>query len=49
MRVPGRYEVRLHGAVEYTQRDFDDFTDVRTGSPYSENATVLQLLVSASF
>lgn len=49
IRVPGRYEVRLHGAIERTQTDFDDFTDVRTGNLYSYNATVLQLLVSASF
>jgi hypothetical protein len=49
MRVPGKYEIRLHGAVERTQTDFDDFTDVRTGSLYSYSATVLQLLVSASF
>jgi hypothetical protein len=49
MRVPGRYEVRLNGALEYGKTDYDDFTDVRTGSLYSYNATVLQLFVSATY
>ena len=49
MRVPGRYEITLNGAVEYWNTDYSDFTDLRTGSLYSYNATVLQLYVSALF
>jgi hypothetical protein len=49
MQVPGKYEIRLHGALERTNTDFSDFTDVRTGSLYSSDATVLQLFVSADF
>jgi Protein of unknown function (DUF3570) len=49
MRVPGRYEIFLNGAVEYWNTDYSDFTDVRTGSLYSYNATVLQLFVTALF
>lgn len=49
LRAPGRYEVKLNGALERTRFDYSDFTDVRTGQPYSYDATVLQLFVSASF
>jgi hypothetical protein len=48
-RVPGRYEIRLNGAVEQIKTDYSDFTDVRTGSLYSYNATVVQLYMSADF
>jgi hypothetical protein len=48
-KVPGQYEVKLNGALEYTRYKFDDFTDLRTGSLYSYNATVLQMFVSATF
>lgn len=48
-RVPGKYEIRVNGAVERARFDFDDFTDIRTGSPYSYDATVLQVFVSATF
>ena len=48
-RVPGRYEIRLNGALEQIKTDYSDFTDIRTGSLYSYSATVLQLYVSADF
>lgn len=48
-RVPGRYEILMSGAIEYWQTDYSDFTDVRTGSLYGYNATVLQLFVTALF
>ncbi len=48
-RVPGQYEIRLHGALELSKTDFSDFTDLRTGSLYSSDATVVQLFVSATF
>jgi hypothetical protein len=44
-----RYDVKLTGVFERKQFRFSDFTDVRTGSPYSHDANVLQLLVSARF
>jgi hypothetical protein len=47
--VPGRYEIRLNGALEQIKTDYSDFTDIRTGSLYSYSATVLQLYVSADF
>jgi len=48
-KVPGKYEVKANGAYELVQYKYKDFTDVRTGSPYSFNANVLQLYVSATF
>ncbi len=49
MRQPGRYEVRVNGAVERTRFDFKDFTDLRSGALYSYEATVLQVFLSATF
>ncbi len=49
LRAPGRYEVRLNGAVEYGKTDYSDFTDVRTGNPYSYNATILQFFLTATY
>lgn len=48
-RVPGSYEIRLHGAFERARFDFTDFTDIRTGSPYAYDANVMQVFVSATF
>jgi hypothetical protein len=48
-RVPGQYEIRMHGSLEVSKTDYSDFTDLRTGSLYSYNATVVQLFVSATF
>jgi hypothetical protein len=48
-RVPGRYEVKANGAYELVRFDFKDFTDIRTLSPYSFQANVLQLYLSATF
>ena len=48
-KVPGRYEIKLNGAYEYVRFKFKDFTDIRTGSPYAYNASVLQLFVSATY
>jgi hypothetical protein len=47
--VPGKYDVHLTGAYELISFHYKDFTDVRTGSPYSFNAHVLQAYVSATF
>jgi hypothetical protein len=48
-RVPGKYEVRLTGALEYVRTDYSDFTDVRTGSLYSYGATVGQVFMTVNF
>jgi hypothetical protein len=48
-KVPGQYEVKVNGAVEYTRFKFSDFTDIRTGNLYAYNASVLQVFVSATF
>lgn len=48
-QVPGRYDVRLNGALERTKTDYSDFTDLRSGSLYSYSANVIQLFVSANF
>jgi hypothetical protein len=49
MHAPGRYEVFLNGALEFWKTDYSDFTDLRTGSLYSYNATVAQLFVTLLF
>lgn len=46
---PGRYDVRLTGAVEYWKTNYDDFTDVRTGELYSYGAVVSQFFVTVIF
>jgi hypothetical protein len=48
-RVPGQYEIKLHGAYEFIRYTYKDFTDVRSNSLYGFNASVLQLYVSATF
>jgi hypothetical protein len=48
-RVPGKYEIKLNGALERARFNFNDFTDVRNGSRYSYDATIVQLFVSATF
>lgn len=49
MRASGRYELLLSGALEYWKTDYSDFTDLRTGSLYSYNATVAQVFVTLLF
>ncbi|HEV7913271.1 MAG TPA: DUF3570 domain-containing protein [Albitalea sp.] len=48
-RVPGKYEVKANGAYERVRFNFKDFTDSRTNSPYTFDANVLQLYLSATF
>jgi hypothetical protein len=47
--APGHYDVKLNGALEYLDFHYRDFTDIRTGNPYSFNAKVLELFVTSSF
>jgi hypothetical protein len=48
-KVANRFDVKLNGAYEFKRFDYSDFTDLRTGSPYSVNANVLQFYVSATY
>lgn len=48
-RIPGQYEIKANAAYQLVQFMFKDFTDLRTGNPYSFNANVLQVFVSATF
>jgi hypothetical protein len=48
-RVHGKYDIKLNGVAERLRFKYSNFTDIRTGRPYAFDATVLQLLVSASF
>ena len=48
-QVPGRYEIKLNGSYEFLQFKYSDFTDIRTGTPYSSSASLVQLFVTATF
>lgn len=48
-KVPGRYEVKLNASYELVHFDYKDFTDIRSGKPYSLNGHLLQLYVTANF
>lgn len=48
-RVPGQYEIKLHGAFERARYSFQDYTDIRDNSRYSHDANIVQLFVSATF
>jgi hypothetical protein len=47
--LPTGWDVKLVGAYERKSFRFSDFTDLRTGSAYSYDANVLQLMVLANF
>ena len=44
-----KYGTKLSASYELKQFRFSDFTDLRTGQPYSHNANVLQIYVSANY
>lgn len=44
-----KYGTKLSGAYEFKRFNYTDFTDLRTGSAYSNNAHVLQLYVQATY
>ena len=48
-RLPPGWDLKLVGAYERKSFRFDDFTDLRTGSNYSYDANVMQLMVLGSF
>jgi Protein of unknown function (DUF3570) len=47
--VAGKYEVKFSAGFEAKSFKYADFTDVRTGKPYSFNASLMQVNVSAIF
>ena len=47
--VPGSYDLKLNGALEYTRFKFKDFTDVRTGELYGYSAVIFQVFLSATY
>ena len=47
--LPTGYDVKLTGAYELKQFRFSDFTDSRTKAPYTYNANIVQVYVSATF
>jgi Protein of unknown function (DUF3570) len=44
-----RADLKLVGSLERINFRFRDFTDIRTGTPFRYDATVMQVLASASF
>jgi Protein of unknown function (DUF3570) len=48
-KVPGQYEIKFNGGLELLRYQYRDYTDLRTGSAYSLNASVLQLYVTANY
>ena len=49
IQVPGQYEVKANVSYELLRFKYKDFTDSRTRQPFSYDANVLQLFVSATF
>ncbi|HEX7637865.1 MAG TPA: DUF3570 domain-containing protein [Burkholderiaceae bacterium] len=47
--VPGKYDLKLSGGYQRMDFHYADFTDIRTGRPYSFNANVMQTVLSATF
>jgi len=47
--LPAGYDLKVTGVYELKQFRFSDFTDLRNNTPYSYNANVVQLYVSATF
>jgi hypothetical protein len=42
-------EIKLNGALERARFNVSDFTDMRCGSPYSYDPSIVQMFVSATF
>jgi hypothetical protein len=47
--VPGKYDVKLSVSYQFIDFHYADYTDVRTGKPYSYKASVLNTVLSATF
>ncbi len=47
--IPLKYGVKLSGVYELKRFKFSDFTDLRSGQPYSVDAHLLQVYLSANY
>lgn len=47
--VPGKYDVKLSATYQFIDFHYADYTDVRTGKPYSYKASVMNTVLSATF
>ncbi len=47
--LPGKYDVKLSASYQFIDFHYADYTDVRTGKPYSYKASVLNTVLSATF
>jgi hypothetical protein len=48
-QVPGKYEIKLNGALERARFSYSDFTDIRDGSRFKYNHTIAQLFVTMTY
>ncbi len=48
-RVASRFDVKVNAAYQWLRFQYRDFTDIRTGKPYSFDANVLEFFVSATY
>ena len=42
-------ELKLNGSLEFKRFDYSDFSDIRNGKPYTFDAGLMQVYVSATF
>jgi len=47
--VPGKYDVKLSATYQFIDFHYADYTDARTGKPYSYKASVMNTVLSATF
>ena len=47
--VPGKVDLKLSATYQFIDFHYADYTDVRTGKPYSYKASVLNTVLSATF
>ena len=47
--VPGKVDVKLSASYQFIDFHYADYTDVRTGKPYSYKASVVNTVLSATF
>ncbi|MDE2367794.1 MAG: DUF3570 domain-containing protein [Burkholderiales bacterium] len=48
-RAPAGWDVKLNAAYQRIAYRYKDFTDLRTGRPYADDANVLQLYITAAY
>jgi Protein of unknown function (DUF3570) len=48
-KQPGLYDLKANAGIELFNLKYKNFTDIRTGSPYSLRAAVLQLYLTATY